>query len=103
VFRHCFPEAASKLATRLCDYAHPIEPQICLRSSEHASTARPEGVLSLAASGFAPGSNPDRTKKTLIPVSLRKTAVYNTPGKPGQTHDRGIRGIGEQLPGLGHE
>jgi hypothetical protein len=58
VFRHCLPEAASKLATRLCDNARPIEPQICLRSTEHASTARPEGVLSLAASGFAPGSNP---------------------------------------------
>jgi hypothetical protein len=56
VFRHCLPEAALKLAIPR-KYARPVEPQInFFRNSEHASTARPQGVLSLAASDFALGS-----------------------------------------------
>src|ERR1700730_4473994 len=39
----------------------------CFRNSEHASTARPEGVLSLAASDFAPGQTRrvDKRSKSL--------------------------------------
>src|ERR1700726_4469298 len=67
VFRHRLPEAALKLAAR-ATRCTPIRASInCFRNSEHASTARPEGVLSLAASDFAPGQTRrvDKRSKSL--------------------------------------
>jgi hypothetical protein len=52
--------------------------------SEHASTARPVGVLSLAASGFALDfylwirrKNEDWRRKTPVAATQPKTGIYN--------------------------
>jgi hypothetical protein len=59
VFRHRLPEAASWL-THHGSTVQPPHAQSSFghlfRNSEHASTARPEGVLELGRVGFCPGS-----------------------------------------------
>ena len=57
------------------------------RNSEHASTARPVGVLELRRVGFCTGSTSSgQPGKIPAPAYQRKTGIYNTLHKAGQTY-----------------
>lgn len=107
VFRHRLPEAASRLTNHgsRCNRKHAQSSLgLLFRNSEHASTAKPEGVLELGRVGVRTRVLPEtlrrknRTReiKTPVPAYQRKTKIYNTLGTTGQTYSRDVR---PRLPG----
>jgi hypothetical protein len=90
--------------TKLCQISTQSSLKLFSGISEHASTARPVGVLSLAASDFAldfyrkdSPQNEDWRKKAPVSATQSKTGIYNTSDKQGQTHQNEVLSAAEYL------